>query len=252
MPDTSIVIIGAGAAGLSAAGALQHQGLNPVVLDKDSQIGGTWARRYDRLHLHTIRDFSALPTRENAIILGAVLGISGAATRVDPEVSFDWGTGSPAKEIPVDNFSARWTGKLVAPASGVYTLGATADVELVEHGGTRLCRVRLRGQQPGDWLASNVDALRAALTIDEPHDPITPAELAFTLDESREALLARETLDEREILEVTGLPPAPALESSRVAVATAERKSVPAELERADHFTLDGPPADRSARTRSG
>ena len=50
-----------------------------------------------------------------------------ALTRVDPEVSFDWGVGSPAAEIPVDNFSARWTGKLVAPVSGIYALGATAD-----------------------------------------------------------------------------------------------------------------------------
>ncbi len=61
MPDTSIVIVGAGAAGLAAAGALRWQGLDPIILDKDGQLGGTWARRYDRLHLHTIRPFSGLP-----------------------------------------------------------------------------------------------------------------------------------------------------------------------------------------------
>ena len=33
-------------------------------------------------------------------------------------------------------------------------------------------------------------------------------------------IVARETLDEREILQVTGLPPAPALENERVAAAT--------------------------------
>jgi hypothetical protein len=32
-------------------------------------------------------------------------------------------------------------------------------------------------------------------------------------------MLARETLDEQEILSITGLPPAPALESGRVAAA---------------------------------
>jgi cell division protease FtsH len=37
------------------------------------------------------------------------------------------------------------------------------------------------------------------------------------LDALAAALLARETLDEREILEVTGLPPAPALKSERLA-----------------------------------
>jgi cell division protease FtsH len=40
------------------------------------------------------------------------------------------------------------------------------------------------------------------------------------LDALVAALLERETLDEREILEVTGLPPAPALENARVAAAT--------------------------------
>ncbi|HEY7406803.1 MAG TPA: cell division protein FtsH, partial [Gemmatimonadaceae bacterium] len=38
------------------------------------------------------------------------------------------------------------------------------------------------------------------------------------LDALAEALLARETLDEQEILRVTGLPPAPALESGKVAL----------------------------------
>jgi putative flavoprotein involved in K+ transport len=60
MHEVPIIIVGAGAAGLTTAGALKHIGLDPVVLDKDRQIGGTWARRYDRLHLHTIRPLSGL------------------------------------------------------------------------------------------------------------------------------------------------------------------------------------------------
>jgi cell division protease FtsH len=43
------------------------------------------------------------------------------------------------------------------------------------------------------------------------------------LDALVDALLARETLDEQEILEVTGLPPAPALEPGRVVVAGTDR-----------------------------
>ena len=46
------------------------------------------------------------------------------------------------------------------------------------------------------------------------------------LDALVQALLERETLDEQEILNVTGLPPAPALESTRVAVAIERKKSV--------------------------
>ena len=30
------------------------------MLEQDAQLGGTWARRYDRLHLHTVRRFSGL------------------------------------------------------------------------------------------------------------------------------------------------------------------------------------------------
>jgi cell division protease FtsH len=45
------------------------------------------------------------------------------------------------------------------------------------------------------------------------------------LDALVAALLERETLDEQEILEVTGLPPAPALESGRVAAAAGARGS---------------------------
>jgi hypothetical protein len=46
-----------------------------------------------------------------------------------------------------------------------------------------------------------------------------------SLDAPAEALLAQETLDEKQILDVTGLPPAPALETGRVAVAGAEHGS---------------------------
>src|ERR1700686_654935 len=60
MPESTVVIIGAGASGLSAAGALERRGIKSVILEEDEQLGGTWARRYDRLHLHTVRAFSVL------------------------------------------------------------------------------------------------------------------------------------------------------------------------------------------------
>src|SRR4051812_14771271 len=58
--DTQALIVGAGAAGLSAGAALKKQGIEAEVLDKDDRVGGTWARRYTRLHLHTVRRFSGL------------------------------------------------------------------------------------------------------------------------------------------------------------------------------------------------
>ena len=60
MPESTVVIVGGGASGLSAAGALQRRGIKAVILEEDIELGGTWARRYDRLHLHTVRGFSGL------------------------------------------------------------------------------------------------------------------------------------------------------------------------------------------------
>jgi putative flavoprotein involved in K+ transport len=55
-----IAVVGSGPAGLSAAGALIKVGAKPVVFDRNDRIGDSWRRRYDRLHLHTTRQFSGL------------------------------------------------------------------------------------------------------------------------------------------------------------------------------------------------
>ncbi|HJQ09583.1 MAG TPA: NAD(P)/FAD-dependent oxidoreductase [Gemmatimonadaceae bacterium] len=60
MADASVIVVGGGASGLSAAAALKQRGIDALVLEQDPQVGGTWARRYDRLHLHTVRRFSGL------------------------------------------------------------------------------------------------------------------------------------------------------------------------------------------------
>ena len=49
-------------------------------------------------------------------------------TRTDPLINFDWGTGSPDPTIGADTFSTRWSGFLLAPEAGTYTLsGLTSD-----------------------------------------------------------------------------------------------------------------------------
>ncbi|HWT03017.1 MAG TPA: glycoside hydrolase family 3 C-terminal domain-containing protein [Pyrinomonadaceae bacterium] len=49
------------------------------------------------------------------------------ATRVDEQLNFNWFTNAPVPQLPTDNFSARWAGKLVPATSGTYELGARAD-----------------------------------------------------------------------------------------------------------------------------
>jgi cation diffusion facilitator CzcD-associated flavoprotein CzcO len=55
-----VVIVGAGPAGLSTAAALTRRGVDALVIDREDRIGASWSRRYERLHLHTIRRFSGL------------------------------------------------------------------------------------------------------------------------------------------------------------------------------------------------
>jgi cation diffusion facilitator CzcD-associated flavoprotein CzcO len=55
------VVIGAGLAGLTTALMLKNRGLEPLLLDKDQQVGASWSRRHPRLTLNTHRDLSSLP-----------------------------------------------------------------------------------------------------------------------------------------------------------------------------------------------
>lgn len=48
-------------------------------------------------------------------------------SRVDPNVNFNWGYGSPAPAIAADTFSARWTGVLHPSIKGDYLLSTKSD-----------------------------------------------------------------------------------------------------------------------------
>jgi indole-3-pyruvate monooxygenase len=58
-PET--LIIGAGPAGLAVAACLKKRGAPFVILERATEVGSSWRRHYDRLHLHTVKDQSALP-----------------------------------------------------------------------------------------------------------------------------------------------------------------------------------------------
>ena len=48
-------------------------------------------------------------------------------TRVDPAINFDWRDRTPGPNMPESYYSIRWTGKLLAPASGEYKFSAKVD-----------------------------------------------------------------------------------------------------------------------------
>jgi len=48
-------------------------------------------------------------------------------TRIDPNIDFNWGDGSPGGGITNDHYSIRWTGKIEPRYSGEYTFYMTSD-----------------------------------------------------------------------------------------------------------------------------
>src|SRR5215470_9298986 len=82
----------------------------------------------------TLTEVSAVPVPASAlrdvnVEFFANMNLEGppALRRSETDVNFDWGLNNPAPGLPADQFSARWTGKLVPTVSGKYRFGAIAD-----------------------------------------------------------------------------------------------------------------------------
>src|ERR1700704_2397966 len=56
-----VAVNGAGPAGLAAAAALRHRGVEAVGVEGDNDVGCSWRGPSDRLHLHPPRWLSHLP-----------------------------------------------------------------------------------------------------------------------------------------------------------------------------------------------
>lgn len=55
------LIIGAGPAGLAVAGRMAHLKMPFEIIEQKEAVGWSWRTHYDRLHLHTVKQLSALP-----------------------------------------------------------------------------------------------------------------------------------------------------------------------------------------------
>ena len=55
------LIIGAGPAGLATAGRMRISGVEFEILERSQNVGNAWHHHYDRLHLHTVKQWSHLP-----------------------------------------------------------------------------------------------------------------------------------------------------------------------------------------------
>ncbi|GMV41939.1 MAG: monooxygenase [Myxococcales bacterium] len=61
MHPSHTVVIGAGPAGLAVSACLRQAGVPHDLLEQAGAVGSSWRRHYARLHLHTIKQLSALP-----------------------------------------------------------------------------------------------------------------------------------------------------------------------------------------------
>ncbi len=57
----SVIVIGAGPAGLAVSACLTQRGIRPLLLERAEHVGNAWRNHYSRLHLHTHRRHSGLP-----------------------------------------------------------------------------------------------------------------------------------------------------------------------------------------------
>ena len=58
------LIIGAGPAGLAVAGRMRNAEMEFEILEQSQNVGNAWHNHYDRLHLHTVKQYSYLPLME--------------------------------------------------------------------------------------------------------------------------------------------------------------------------------------------
>jgi len=100
MSPAQVVVIGAGPGGLAAAAALGARGVQALVVDRDSQVGSSWRRHYERLHLHNAE---------------AVVGPAGLPdpTPVRPV----GGSGTPRPATPQRTAPGGWSTLTTAPRS---------------------------------------------------------------------------------------------------------------------------------------
>ena len=96
----------------------------------------TWLAGAGRINLNTEASWSPsiyLPGSgglKGSYFVGSKPSKTAQLIRLDSSIDFDWREGSPTPRFPKDRFVIQWSGRLLPPASGEFTLSAEADDSL--------------------------------------------------------------------------------------------------------------------------
>lgn len=203
-----VLIVGAGASGLGIAATLGRRGRQAILLDRDDRIGGTWARRYDRLCLHTVRRFSGLPFSAPPRSLPRYVpkdAFAGYLADYAREMRLDVRLGQRVERVRRDNdgwlvtsASGEWHARAIVIATGQYNIP-----RMPEWPG----RERFRGRvlHAGDYRSGRAFAGQRVLVIGIGN---TGAEIAADLVEQGAARVAVSVRRTPPIMarEVLGIP----------------------------------------------
>jgi len=127
--ETDTIVIGAGPAGLAVGAALRARNVPFVVLERHDRVGSSWRGHYERLHLHTPKNHSALPfldyprsyprypSRDQVI---AYLDEYARAFDIQPQFGQDVArcTPTPGDGWEVETQAATWRGRHLVVATG--------------------------------------------------------------------------------------------------------------------------------------
>jgi thioredoxin reductase len=59
--ESDVLVVGAGPAGIAVSACLKRAAVPHAIVEREPHIASSWRRHYERLHLHTVKEYSALP-----------------------------------------------------------------------------------------------------------------------------------------------------------------------------------------------
>ncbi|HXT15258.1 MAG TPA: glycoside hydrolase family 3 N-terminal domain-containing protein [Gemmatimonadaceae bacterium] len=133
----SVAVIGEDAADARLGGYSGPPRAAVSILDGIRETIGAAKVRYARGAERMPREYAIVPA--DFLSNGAERGLHGEyfdnnalagtprVVRTDPRVDFGWTLSSPARGIPFDWYSVRWTGTITAPANGVHSVGVEGN-----------------------------------------------------------------------------------------------------------------------------